>query len=167
MAQERSRFRTVLLAGAFTVLGLGAIGTVGAVQAQGFFHEMRGGPNFHGPMACFMVEHALKSLDATDEQRADIREIMEDAAAEIRTLIDGVDDPKEQFTTLLSAQTLDRNAFETLRQQMLETGDAVSVRAMEALLDAAEVLTPEQRVELIENGKSFDRGFGGFGPRRD
>lgn len=167
MAQERSRFRTVLLAGAVTVLGLGAIGTVGAVQAQGFFNEVRGGPGFSGPMAGFMVDRALASVDATDEQREEIGAIVEKATADIHTMVSDLDDPKEQFTTLLAAETLDRVAFEALRQQTLETGDAVSIRALEAFLDAADVLTPAQRAELIEQGKGFGPGFGrGFGPGR-
>lgn len=167
MAQERRRFRTVLLAGMVTVLGLGAVGTVGAVQAHGFFSKIKDSSGFCAPMAEFMVERALGSVDATDEQRKKIRGIMDEAAAKIRIMTSDAKDPREQFRLLLSAETIDRAAFKTLRQQMLKTGDAVSGRAMEAFLDAAEVLTAKQRAELTEQIKNFGPGFGrGFGPGR-
>ncbi len=156
MAQERSRFGTWLLAGTVVVFGLGAIGVV---QAQGFF-EGRGGPGFGGPFAGHMLERALGSVDASDAQRETIRGIVDEASAEIRAMTADLDDPRAQFSTLLAAETLDRAAFETLRRQTLETGEAVSVRALEALLDAAEVLTAEQRAELVEQGRGFGPRFG-------
>lgn len=166
MSKERSRFNALFLTGA-VVLGLGAIGTVGAVQAQGFFNEMGGDPDFGGHFAGHMLDRALGSVDATDEQRAEIRVIVDEVSTEIRTMTSDLGDPKEQVAALLAAETIDRAAFETLRQQMLETGDEVSARAMEAFLDAAEVLTPEQRVELTERSKGFGPGFGrGVGPDR-
>lgn len=161
MAQERRRFRRGLIAGA-VVLGLGAIGTVGAVQAHGAFNGMWGGhgPGFGRPMAGQMVERTLEAVDATEAQRGEIREIVDAARREIRRMVAGLDHPREQFTTLLAAETVDRAAFETLRQQMLEAGDAVSKRAMAAFLDIAEVLTPEQRAELVAQRHGFRPGFG-------
>jgi Spy/CpxP family protein refolding chaperone len=118
-------------------------------------------------MAGFMVGHALGAVDATDEQREEIGGIVDEAAAKIRITLSDVNDPEEQFKSLLAAETIDRAAFEALRQQMLETADAVSAQAMEALFDAAEVLTPEQRIQLVEHGKGFGPGPGrGFGPSR-
>lgn len=165
MAQERNRFRTVLLAGVVAVLGLGAIG---AVQAQGFFNDMRGGPGFGGQMAGHMLDRALGSVDASDAQRAEIADIMDEAKAQIRAVTDAFEDFGAQARALLAAQTIDRAAFETLRQEALAAGDAMSALAMEAVLDAAEVLTPEQRAGLIENQSRFGHGFGrGFGPNRN
>lgn len=173
MESERNRFRTFLRAGAISVLTLGAIGTIGAVQAHGTFSGAREmGPGFGGPMGERMFERALGSVEATDEQREEIRVIVDEAREEIRTMTADLEDHREQFKALLFAEEIDRNAIELLRQTMLETGDAVSARALEALLDAAEILSPEQRAELLEqsqrSGPRFGHRFGhGFGPHRN
>ena len=155
MTQQRSRFGKWLVAGSVAVLGLGAIGSIGAVQAHGVFHDMKG-----GPFAGRMLERALGSVDATAEQRSKIEAIMKEAKAEIRTMTSGLDDSRKQFATLLAAETIDRAAVEALRQQTLKTGNAVSARGLEAFLNAADVLTPEQRAELIKQRKGFGPGFG-------
>lgn len=158
MAQERKGFRVALLAGVVVVLGLGAIGAVGAAQARGPFNGW--GPGFGGPMIGSMLDHALGSVDANDTQRAEIRGIVDQASTDIGTMTGDIDDLHDQIKTLLAAQTIDRAAFEALRQDVLATGDAVSARAMEAFLDAAEVLTPDQRGKLLEQQRGFGPRFG-------
>jgi len=164
MAQDKNRYRTWLLAG--TVIALGALGIAGAVQAQGFLGGMRG-HGFGGPMGGMMVERALGAVDATDAQRTQIEAIIEDAKADMSTLAAELDDTRAQFKTLITAPTIDRSAFEALRVATLERGDAASARALEALLDVAEVLTPEQRSQLAEHGPGFGPRFHrGVGPGR-
>ncbi len=169
MAKERNRLRGTLFAGAVAVLGLGLLGTAGAVQANGPFNPMRAfGPGFGGHFSGYMLDHALEAVEATDEQREEIQGIMDEASEEIRSMMPDVDDRRQQFASLLAAETIDRSVFETLRQETIETGDAVSARVLEAFLDAAEVLTPEQRAEFIEQRSGFGPGFGHrFGPARN
>lgn len=166
MTQQHSPWRTVLIAGVVAIVGLGAVGTIGVAQARGAFHGMWGGgmwghgPGFGGPMLGSVVDHALGAVDASDAQRADIRGIVDAAGADIGKLTADVDGLREQATTLLRAETLDRAAFEALRQQALTTGDAVSARALEAFLDAAEILAPDQRAKLLEQQHGFGPRFG-------
>ena len=54
----------------------------------------------------------------------------------------------------LTQETVDREALETLRQNKLATADRASQRLLTALADAAEVLTPAQRQELVEELES-------------
>jgi Spy/CpxP family protein refolding chaperone len=49
-----------------------------------------------------------------------------------------------------TAPNLDPAAVEQLRQQMLQQHDQMSRRMTQAMLDAARVLTPEQRARLGE-----------------
>lgn len=157
MTKERSRFRTLLIAGTASILTLGAIGTIGAVQAQG---------KFGGPPIERMLDRALGSVDATDEQRTEIQMIVEAARADIKVMTADTEGYRDQFKALLSAEEIDRDALESLRETMLVTGDAVSARALAALVDAAELLSPEERTALLERGPGFGRGFGPrFGPR--
>jgi Spy/CpxP family protein refolding chaperone len=49
-----------------------------------------------------------------------------------------------------AAPEIDREAAERLRAEKIETIDRASRRMTDALIEAAEVLTPEQRAALIE-----------------
>ncbi|WP_418459245.1 Spy/CpxP family protein refolding chaperone [Brucella intermedia] len=162
MIKERNRFRVALLASAVVVGGLGLIGTIGAVQAHGPFNPTRGfGPGFSGHFANSVLEEVLEAVDVTDVQREQIRSILDEASAEIRLRMSEAGARKQQFASLLAAETIEPAAFESLRQEMLKTGDAVSARALEAFLDVAEVLTAEQRVELMKWRGGFGPAFGG------
>ena len=55
---------------------------------------------------------------------------------------------RTQGRELLTGKTVDRAALEKLRAEQIATQDAVSKRTIQALTDAAEVLTPEQRAKI-------------------
>lgn len=146
--------RKYILGGMAAALVFGAIGITGAVHANGFR-----APGF-GPFSDFRLERALKSVDATGDQREKIWTIVDIARTEIRPMMRGINDQREALESLLTADTLDRAAVEALRKQTLANADAISARATKALLDAAEVLTPGQRTELLERRHQFRPGFG-------
>ena len=54
---------------------------------------------------------------------------------------------------LLAAPTVDRTALEQLRVAQIQSADARRRRVLQAMADAAEVLTPEQRVKAAERLK--------------
>jgi Spy/CpxP family protein refolding chaperone len=60
---------------------------------------------------------------------------------------------------LLSADTFDRAALETLRAEQVAKFDTASKRIVQAVSDAAGVLTVEQRKELV--AKMGERGWRG------
>jgi Spy/CpxP family protein refolding chaperone len=51
---------------------------------------------------------------------------------------------------LLAAPTIDRAALEQARVARMQVEDARSRRIVQAMADAAEVLTPEQRTKVAE-----------------
>lgn len=108
-----------------------------------------------------MAERMVKSVDGTPEQTQKIAAIAKQAAADLRGLRKNRADLRGQASALLKAPTIDRAAIESLRSQQLALADTVSKRASTAFADAAEVLTPEQRVKLAER---FEKRRGHRGP---
>lgn len=110
----------------------------------GFMHARMGGHHGHG------MGRVLSQLDLTDEQEDKIYEIMDGVRGEVRPLMREFRDTREDLVEILSAETIDRQAVETLRAERVATLDNASKTMTEALLNAADVLTPEQRAELAE-----------------
>jgi len=128
--------------------------------AQGH-HGPRGGGDFGGP-GMFMghpehmgrgVDRMLDGINATDAQRAQVKQIMQAAAADLKAQHDSARGLREQGLQLFTAPVVDARAVEALRQQKLAQHDQASKRMTQALLDISQVLTPEQRVKLGERMK--------------
>ncbi|APO78290.1 LTXXQ motif family protein (plasmid) [Rhizobium etli 8C-3] len=109
------------------------------------------------------MEHRLGSvldeLDATSEQEDKLWEIIDKARDEIGPVFRDFRETRAQVIELLGAPTIDRAAAEKLRSERIAAIDEASRKMTTALLDAAAVLTPEQRVKLVEHLKER-RGHG-------
>jgi protein CpxP len=140
------------------VLGvaLAAAGTVAltaAARPGPGGHGMHGGPG----MGWFGGKHLgrlLDSVDATPEQRAQIKQITQAAMTDLKTQRESGTSLREQGMALFAAPTVDANAVEALRQKMLQQHDQSSRRMSQAMLDVSRVLTPEQRAKLATQLKS-------------
>jgi Spy/CpxP family protein refolding chaperone len=119
------------------------------------------GPGVHhgdfgmgGPGAAMpMPERLLDQVNATPEQRAQIKQIMQGAAADLKPQHDSRVALRDQTMKLLAQPNVDAGAVEAVRQQMLVQHDQASKRMMQAMVDASRVLTPEQRVKLADGMK--------------
>lgn len=111
-------------------------------------HGMMGGG--HGMMGGRHVGHMLDAVNATPEQRAQIKQIMDSARNDLRSQRESGRTLRQQQMQLFAQPTVDARAAETLRQQMLAQHDAASKRMLQAMLDVSRVLTPEQRQKLAE-----------------
>ncbi len=107
---------------------------------------MRGGA--HGMM--MMGERALSSVNATDAQKAQIKQIMLAAREDMKAQREAGRALRERSVAIFAAPTVDAAQAESVRQQMLAQHDAGSRRMLQAMLDASRVLTPEQRAKLAE-----------------
>ncbi len=127
-----------------------AVVSVQPSYAQGGHHrgggehgEMMGGGRHMGRM--------LDAVGADDAQRAQIKQIREAAAVDLKALRESGRPLRERARQLMaSPNAVDRSAAEILRQDMLRLHDQVSKRRMQSMLDAADVLTPTQRAKLGE-----------------
>jgi periplasmic protein CpxP/Spy len=96
------------------------------------------------------VEHMLEAVNATPEQRAQVKQIMDAAHNDLKAQREAGQALRQQSMALLAQPTIDARAVEAVRQQMLAQHDASSKRMSQALVDAANVLTPTQRKTLAE-----------------
>lgn len=114
-----------------------------------------GGFGHHGPMSAEriekMVKHFAVEIEATPEQQEKLTAIAKQAAKDLEPLRGQHLEARKQALELLSRDTVDRAALEKLRAEKLGQADAASRRIMQALADAAEVLTPEQRKKVAEH----------------
>lgn len=145
------------------MLAAGAVLLVGGglAWANGGPHGHRFGPGMMGGFAEHRLERMLESVDATREQEDRLWTIIDDARADLRPVGREFRDTRDEIAKLLAAPAIDRAAVEKLRADRIATADTASKRATEALLAAAEVLTPEQRAELakrLEDRHGWRRG---------
>jgi Spy/CpxP family protein refolding chaperone len=114
-----------------------------------------------------MVAHLAIEVDATEEQKQKLTTIFVTAANDLMPLREEMMASRHagELVGLLTAPTVDRAAIETFRAEKLDLADQASRRIAQALGEAAEVLTPEQRAEigerikfLMEFGPGFHRG---------
>lgn len=116
------------------------------------------------------VEHGVKRfasrVDATPEQQQKLTAIAKDAAKDIAPMREKLRSAGKKALEITSAPTIDRAAMERLRAEQVALADSVSKRITQALADAADVLTPEQRQKvagrLIERMEHRERGWGSF-----
>lgn len=99
------------------------------------------------------VDRMLDGLNATEAQRTQIRQIYKAAADDMKAQREQRRALHERGLQIFSAPNIDAAAAESLRQQMLQLHDQASKRRMQAMLDASQVLTPEQRAKMADRMK--------------
>lgn len=151
---ERGSFltRVVLLGTMVVAIGSAAVGV--RAQEHGRHFGAHGGPGmlFNGSpeRVARVVDRWLDGLNATDAQRAQIKPIALAAAADLNVQRTTQRDLRAQGVQLFGAPSVDANAAESLRQQMVAQHDQASRRVLQAMLEVSGVLTPDQRVKVAE-----------------
>ena len=120
---------------------------------HGGHHGMGGGMMMGGSPERMgrMVDRMLDHLDATDAQRSQIKQIVQGAAADLKSQRDAHKALRQQGMQIFTAPNVDANAAEALRQQMMAQHDQVSRRMTQAMVDISRVLTPEQKAKIAEH----------------
>ena len=150
------RARRWLIAAALGIaVGAGGFAAANAADGMGM-HGKRG---HHGPVDPAtaarhidrMVEHLL--ADGTPQQKARLKEIALAAHADLAPERAKFREVHKRVHDLLTQPTVDRVALEQLRSEQMARMDAISKRITTAVADAAEVLTPEQRLRFAKHMK--------------
>jgi Spy/CpxP family protein refolding chaperone len=138
-----------LTAGALLVAVLGTV-TLSAWAMPHGGSGGHGGPGMGMMMGGRGLERMLDSINASADQRSQIKAITERAMTDLKAQRDAAKGSREQFMTLFTQPTVDANAAEALRAQKMQQADQASRRVMQAMLEVSRVLTPEQRKQLAE-----------------
>ena len=117
-----------------------------------------GSPEQHKAFMEKRLDKMLDHLKATDSQRTAIKAIFERMAAEMRPVHEQHKGLHDQLLAALTADNVDRAAVENLRKQIPTLVDQASQVFTKALLDASQVLTPEQRQALAKTMQDHHGG---------
>lgn len=93
-----------------------------------------------------MVAHILP--DGTAAQKSRLAEIAKACFNDVKPIHQQLQEGHEEMGRLLAQPSIDRAALETLRAGHVQKMDQMSRRVLAAAMDAAEVLTPEQRAKF-------------------
>jgi protein CpxP len=169
--QKRPRRWPLVLAIAL-IAGLAGAVTTQAMSHGGFGHGgwHHGGfmgapvdPAWIEESADRAVRHLAVEIDATAEQQEKLRTIVKGALDDLLPLRSEAREAHQQLHELFTQPTFGRAEIERFRTGQMEKWDTASRRMAEALADAAEILTPEQRSKL---GELMPRGSGFWHGRR-
>ena len=153
--QPQRRWGRLALAAALLV-GLGGVAGfgIGAHKASSFFwHAMAPGkltPEETASMVERKVNHVLSHVDATDEQKAKVTAIAKATVTDLTKLGFTPGEGRSKFLQLFRADKVEPDAIEALRAEQSTKWDAATKRIAQAVAEAAQVLTLEQRRELTE-----------------
>jgi Spy/CpxP family protein refolding chaperone len=159
------RRRRFWLAGGGVLAALAALATVAprasayrALAGHGFGPHGRHGfgaqvlkdPEAAKEHAGMALEWVLRGVSATPEQKQQARRITDRLVDELAPSIEKHRSFREAMARELAKPEIDRDALEKLRQDEIALADAASKRLVAAIADLGEVLTAEQRAELVE-----------------
>lgn len=142
--------------GAWRMLGAAVLVAVVGTGSQ-LAQAMPGGPGagpmggpMGGPGHGMMSGRLLQAIGASADQQAQVKAIMQAARDDIRKNHEAAGDLRAQMTAVFTAPVVDARAAEAVRAKMATVREADSKRMLQAMVDAAAVLTPEQRQQLAD-----------------
>jgi Spy/CpxP family protein refolding chaperone len=151
--QPQRRWIKLILAAAL-LLGLGGVGgfAIGAHKASAFFWHGMGPWNTEETAARVErgVNRVLSRVDATDEQKTKVTAIAKATVADLAKLGFTPGEGRLKFLQAFRADKIEPEAIEALRAEQSTKWDAATKRIVQAVAEAAQVLTPGQRRELTE-----------------
>jgi protein CpxP len=157
----RGRGRAALVALVLLLAG----GLAGGLLSKAFAQDY-GWHHFgfmHGPMSQAqindridrMTKHLAIELDATADQQAKLAGAAKAAVNDLLPLREKAQALRAQGVALLTAPTIDRTAIEQVRADQIALAETASKRIAQALEDASDALSAEQRRKIADFVASF------------
>ena len=146
--------------------GLAALGGLSLLGAKAQAHGWRRGealdPEEMARRLDWRIGRMVKDAGGTPQQKDRLVAIAAAALADLKPLREQARAARRRGLELLAAPSVDRNGLEQLRVTQMQLADTSSRRVLQAMADAADVLTPEQRTKVAERLKQrMDRRWRG------
>jgi Spy/CpxP family protein refolding chaperone len=141
----KSKIKMRLLS-ALLIIGVVAAG--GAAIAQGSHTMMMHHSEDMVAHVNGMLQYLYDDVGASDAQKAKLAAISQAATDDLTVLHGELANTHTQVFALLTQDTVDRTALETLRAGQMRVADDISKRVTLFIADIAETLTPTQRKAL-------------------
>ncbi len=103
------------------------------------------------------TDFLLWKVDATNDQCEKVKAVTKDAMDDLTGLAKRHHDDRETLLNELAKPSVNRAALEGLRKTEMGLADEASQRLLTAIADVADVLTPDQRAQLVELAHEFHR----------
>jgi Spy/CpxP family protein refolding chaperone len=110
--------------------------------------------------AALATEFVLRGVNASEEQKQKARQISDRLVDQLGPLAQKHRALHQALVAEFAKPQIDREAIEKLRRQGMGLADEATKTALASIEDLGDVLTPEQRTDLIE----LARRFHGEGP---
>ena len=98
-----------------------------------------------------MVRHLAIEIDASAEQQERLRALVKAAVKDLLPMREKAQAARTQARELLTQPSVNRAEIERFRTEQISLADAASRLFSQALADAAEILTPEQRRKINDH----------------
>lgn len=101
------------------------------------------------------VDDAMDWLDGTDAQKQRVTQVVDAAIPDAMAFREEQRALRSEFQKELKAPTVNATALEDLRVRFMKLADAATTRGVRAIVDVANILTPQQRQKLVEKWEKF------------
>jgi len=105
----------------------------------------------------FATDWILKRINADETQRQRVKSVVQSAIKDLFPMKEQHQQNRQAMLNALAQPSVDREALKATQQAELQLLQTASNRLVEAAADVADVLTPEQRSQLIEHLSRFHR----------
>jgi len=132
-------------------------GGPGGGQGRGWCRHSSASPEAERERMEFATDWMLNKVKATPDQREKVKAIVAATIKDLTGVREQHRENRNAFLATLAQPTVDRAMLDQLRQSELHLADTASQRIVATLSDVSEVLTPEQRGELVKLAEQFRR----------
>jgi protein CpxP len=105
------------------------------------------------------IKHFAVEADATPEQTKKIADIAKAAVHDLLPLREKAQGVRKQLADLMTQPAIDRTQLEKLRAEQMANAETLTKRMTQALADAGDVLSPEQRKKVAERMAEHRAGW--------
>jgi len=128
---------------------------IGAIACHGRHHHDNLSEAEIKEHAADHVDDAIDWLDGTEAQKQQVTQVVNGAIPDAMGFREEQRALRTEFQKELKAPAVNAAALEDLRVRFMKLADAATTRGLRAIVDIANILTPQQRQKAVEKWEKF------------